>query len=168
MEPGARRQLTEILALTAQLARGGFDHWLFGGWAVDFYLGKVTRPHTDIDVAVWLHDRPAIAELLKAAGWQHDPKQDEDGGTTYARNQERVELTFIAQGARGEVLIELNSGPAVWSHTPFGSEARSLAGVRCALIPLSVLRGGKSVPRETVAEAEIDRADFEALSTLRS
>jgi hypothetical protein len=27
-------------------------YWLFGGWAVDFHAGRVTRDHADIDLAV--------------------------------------------------------------------------------------------------------------------
>jgi hypothetical protein len=38
--------------------------------------------------------------------------------------------------------------------------------VRSTLIPLSVLRAGKSVPRDDTAEAEVDRADFKELSSL--
>jgi hypothetical protein len=166
MDPGSRRQLTEILAFTSLLTSGDFDHWLFGGWAVDFYLGRVTRSHGDIDFAVWLEDRAEIAKLLLNAGWEHEPKEDEDGGTGYLRNEERVELTFITAGAHGEVLIAFRAGAAVWSPRPFSSDRRTLAGVRSTLIPLSVLRAGKSVPRDDTAEAEVDRADFKELSSL--
>ena len=26
------------------------EYWLFGGWAVDFHAGAVTRPHGDLNV----------------------------------------------------------------------------------------------------------------------
>ena len=42
----------------------GIEYWLFGGWAVDFYAGSVTRPHDDVDVAVWLDDHVRIAGLF--------------------------------------------------------------------------------------------------------
>jgi hypothetical protein len=41
---------------------------LCGGWAVDAWLGRVTREHGDIDIAVFVNDREALFEHL--AGWQ--------------------------------------------------------------------------------------------------
>jgi Aminoglycoside-2''-adenylyltransferase len=168
VDVGAGQQLAQIAAIGQLLDAAGFDHWLFGGWAVDFYVGAVTRSHGDIDFAVWLRDAPSIAALLEAEGWRHAPNEDEDGGTGYVRNEIRVELTFLIEGDRGEVLIAFRAGPAVWSSHTLGSQTLALAGVRCRVIPLAVLRAGKSVPRDDVAEAELDRADFEALSKLPS
>ena len=45
-------------------SEAGIAYWLFGGWAVDFYAGRITRPHVDVDIAVWLDDVPRIAALL--------------------------------------------------------------------------------------------------------
>jgi Aminoglycoside-2''-adenylyltransferase len=41
---------------------------LCGGWAVDAWLGRVTREHGDVDIAVFVNDREALFEHL--AGWQ--------------------------------------------------------------------------------------------------
>lgn len=38
-----------------------------GGWAVDLYLGKVTRPHGDIELAILREDQSALHHYLK--GW---------------------------------------------------------------------------------------------------
>jgi hypothetical protein len=43
------------------------DYWVFGGWAVDLYAGRVTRPHSDIDVAIWYEDLEQINTLLTRA-----------------------------------------------------------------------------------------------------
>ena len=29
--------------------------WIAGGWAIDLYLGRQTRPHEDIDVLIQEH-----------------------------------------------------------------------------------------------------------------
>jgi hypothetical protein len=57
------------------------DYWLFGGWAVDFHAGRVTRAHEDVDVAVWHADLDRIRGLLEARGWVHAPDLGEDGYT---------------------------------------------------------------------------------------
>jgi hypothetical protein len=54
------------LAALAQLTRGlqahGVEYWLFGGWAVDFHVGHVTRAHADLDIAIWQAD---VARVLR-------------------------------------------------------------------------------------------------------
>jgi hypothetical protein len=61
----------------------GFDRtwYLCGGWAVDAWLGRETRKHGDVDVAVFEPDQRALFDHL--AGW-HLIAHDEvlGGGTT--------------------------------------------------------------------------------------
>ena len=145
----------------------GIDYWLFGGWAVDFYAGEVTRPHDDVDIAVWLDDHTRIAELLEANGWRHAPEEDEDGGTGYQRNGVRLELTFLVRDDDGEVYIPLRSGRARWAREAFGSDVTELRSVQARAIALVELRRGKSVIRGDAADAAKDRADSETLSRPR-
>jgi hypothetical protein len=35
-----------------------------GGWAIDLFLGRVTRPHADVDVAVWRDQHQQLREAL--------------------------------------------------------------------------------------------------------
>jgi Aminoglycoside-2''-adenylyltransferase len=165
VEPDAR-QLSSIAAIGQLLESAGYDYWLFGGWAVDFHLRCVTRPHGDVDLAVWSRDAEAIGRLLVGHGWEHAPDADEDGGTGYQRDGIRVELTFIVAGNDGEVLIAFSGGTATWSHRRFGAEVRTLGGVTARVIPLDVLRDGKSRPRADPGHAERDRADYDALLSL--
>jgi hypothetical protein len=164
----AEQQRAALAELGALLDRGGFDYWLFGGWAVDFHVGAVTREHDDIDLAVWLHDAEAVGSLLRAQAWQHKPHAGEDGGTGYERGSVRVELTYLASDGTGRIFIPLHDRNAMLSEEPLGNEVRELLGVRVRVIPLDLLRTGKSSPRDDHDEAAKDRADFEALSRLLS
>jgi hypothetical protein len=50
------------------------DWCLCGGWAVDAWVGRETRDHGDVDLAVFQDDLPVLFEHL--AAWQliaHDP-----------------------------------------------------------------------------------------------
>ena len=38
-----------------------------GGWAIDLFLGRVTRPHADVDIAVWRDEQQRLREALP--GW---------------------------------------------------------------------------------------------------
>jgi Aminoglycoside-2''-adenylyltransferase len=45
--------------------------WLRGGWAMDFFLGRGTRDHHDIDWFAWATDAPVITAQLLERGFRH-------------------------------------------------------------------------------------------------
>jgi hypothetical protein len=159
-------QLVALASVHELLRRDGIDYWLFGGWAVDFHAGAVTRPHDDVDIAVWLADHERIAELLAQEGWRHAPEADEDGGTGYERGGVRLELTFLVRDEDGTVSIPLRSGLVAWSAAS-EADVHTLEGVTARLVGLAGLKDGKSRPRDEAADAAKDRADFDTLSRLR-
>ena len=161
----AEQQLSALASAGALLDQSELDHWLFGGWAVDFYVGAITREHEDIDLAVWLRDAPAIGSVLEAHLWRHEPSEEDDGGTGYGRGRVRLELTFLVEDPDGNVFIPLRSGRAPWSPEPLGEETRDLGGTRTRIVKLDLLRRAKSSPRDDPADAAKDRADYEALTT---
>ena len=59
----AQEQLKGLAALVDIMDRHGLDYWLFGGWAVDFWLGTVARAHEDVDLAVWRSDYEVIERV---------------------------------------------------------------------------------------------------------
>ena len=65
----ATRQL-QIIAETNEIAQSlGADVWLRGGWAMDFYLGELTRDHEDIDWFAWISDAAKLTTELPATTW---------------------------------------------------------------------------------------------------
>jgi hypothetical protein len=161
------RQLAALGWVGGRLDSEGIAYWLFGGWAVDFYAGLVTRPHDDVDLAVWLDDLERIAKLLESDGWRHAPAEDEDGGTGYERDAVRLELTYLTRNADGDVFIPLRDGPDPWAKGSFAEDVRELSGVRSRLITLASLKDMKSAPRDDAEDAAKDRADLAALSRTR-
>jgi hypothetical protein len=163
VEDLASRQLAALGRVASLLEARTIGYWLFGGWAVDFYAGSVTRAHDDIDIAIWLEDFERIAGLLQSDGWRHAPAEDEDGGTGYERDGVRLELTYLVRNHEGDVFIPLREGPAPWDRGSFADDERTLAGVRSHVITLASLRSMKSWPRDDPEDAAKDRADLEAL-----
>ncbi|HEX2051418.1 MAG TPA: hypothetical protein VHJ34_12435 [Actinomycetota bacterium] len=159
-------QLQALAGVGALLDAQRIAHWVFGGWAVDFHAGVVTRAHDDVDVAVWMDDRERVARLLEGDGWRHAPSEDDDGGTGYERGKVRLELTYLVGDRDGAVFTPLRHGRASWPDGAFGDEVRELFGVRARVIGRAALARGKSSPRDDPDDASKDRADFGVLSAL--
>ena len=66
----------------------------------------------------------------------------------------------------GRVVIPLPDRPVVWSTEPLGQQRRELGGVDSRIIPLALLKAGKSSARAGSAEAAKDRSDAQALNDL--
>jgi hypothetical protein len=87
---------------------------LCGGWALDAWLGRQTRDHADVDIAVFQDDQHAIFDHL--AGWQliaHDPHVA--GDTTEPWDGRRLDLPAhiharAHDGFKLEVLLDERSG----------------------------------------------------------
>ena len=148
------------------IGQHGIEYWLFGGWAVDFHVGSVTRVHGDLDLAVWLTDHARIAELLAADGWQHAPAEDEDGYAGYERGTLRLELAFLARGEDGRVYTPMRDGRAAWPDEAFQNDVAELRGVRARVISLRALKADKSEAHNDPLVAAKDAADLANLSRL--
>ena len=157
-------QLAALARVHELLVREGVEYWLFGGWAVDFHAGTVTRPHDDLDIAVWFNDLDRIAALLAADGWKHAPQEDEDGYTGYARGPVRLELAFLARSEDGDVYTPVREGRAPWADGAFENDVAELLGVCARVISLRALKADKSETRDDPLVAAKDRADVTTLS----
>jgi hypothetical protein len=142
-------QLAALSALHRLFAENDIDYWLFGGWAVDFHAGAVTRPHDDLDVAVWSRDGELVRQVLTAAGWSFTP---EEGFAVYELGAVRVEIAARDRG--------------LWPSNSFGDDVVELNGVRARVVSLPSLRADKAEVRDDAQVAAKDRADLVTLARL--
>ena len=161
-------QLEALDKLHRRLEAEGIEYWVFGGWAVDFHVGVLTRPHDDLDLAIWLDDLGRVATLLHEDGWTHEPETAQAGSTAFARGAVRVELAFLQRDdAESEPHTPLpDGGRASWAKAAFGKDVRTLAGVRARVITLSALREEKTGARDDPVAAAKDRQDMATLARL--
>jgi Aminoglycoside-2''-adenylyltransferase len=162
----ASEQIQAIGSLDAALGNAQIEYWLFGGWAVDFWVSRMTREHEDIDAAAWRRDYDGIKRALVDMGWRHTPVENEVVGTRYTRGRVEVEFTFVEACEDGAVVIPIPEHEIVWTTEPFGEERRVLHDVGARVIPLDLLRSGKQMTRDAPDEAAKDRADVQALTQL--
>jgi hypothetical protein len=161
-------QLDALADVVAALDAAGIEHWLFGGWAVDFHAGRMTREHGDLDLGIWLADMPRIEEVLAAEGWFDLRDPDVDGGKAFGRNGVRLELTYLCREVDGEVYTPLLDGTrGRWTDQSLGDEIGELDGVRCRVVSLASMIWMKEPGRRSESEeAAKDRADYEVLTAL--
>ena len=97
----------EPVARVADLMDAYSGAWsICGGWAVDAWLGRVTRDHADVDIAVFQDDLSALFDHL--AGWQliaHDPNVD--GGTSELWDGRHLDLPGHIHGRSPEAASDL-------------------------------------------------------------
>jgi len=104
---------TEILATLREVnAAATAPLWLFGGVAVDFLVGRWTRPHGDIDLNALARHRGALTEQLGRigyrtadTGWLTQWFQDGTG--------RRLEIVFLEETADGAVELVIRAGDPV-------------------------------------------------------
>ena len=160
-------QLAAIGRLHELLGERGIDAWLFGGWAVDFRAGRVTRAHDDIDLAVWGADFDRVDVLLGKEGWERNMQPGEDGYTAYRQGELNLDVAFLARDADGIVYTPLTDGRGAWAVGAFDeSEAVELLGVHARVVSIQSLLADKSEHRDDETADRKDRADVEVLGRI--
>jgi len=67
---------TDCVGLLKLFAENQLDIWVDGGWAVDALLGRQTRAHADLDIAIRHRDVPKLRQILEQRGYSNVPRDD--------------------------------------------------------------------------------------------
>ncbi|WP_405429729.1 nucleotidyltransferase domain-containing protein [Micromonospora sp. NBC_00617] len=114
MDDLARRQLASIADVVEVAGSAGITVWLRGGWAMDFQLGEVSRPHVDVDWYCWREDAARLAALLLARGWRPDPRMPVELQLDLFAGDVEVSVAYLGRDSRGRPTV--GAGP--WTGTP--------------------------------------------------
>ncbi|MBD2868900.1 nucleotidyl transferase AbiEii/AbiGii toxin family protein [Paenibacillus arenilitoris] len=89
------------------------NFWLRGGWAIDFLLGKVTRPHEDIDFVTWIQHREQLEQAFEEAGYERTPIKDQfrDRQSDFCKDNVEVTIGYITRANDGSLIM---NGLPVW------------------------------------------------------
>lgn len=69
-------QATDVVDLYNELKRSGVTIWIDGGWAVDAVVGRETRPHQDLDIAVESEQVALLKRCLEQRGYVEVHRED--------------------------------------------------------------------------------------------
>jgi lincosamide nucleotidyltransferase A/C/D/E len=108
---GQGTDLEEVLEILADLGEAGCSVWVAGGWGVDALVGRQTRSHRDLDLALDASGEAVALGALQRRGYRVETDW----------RPARVEL--VAEG-RGWVDVH----PVVFDATGHGRQADSSGG----------------------------------------
>ncbi len=66
----------DVVSLYELFQENGIETWIDGGWGIDALLGKQTRPHNDLDIAISHKDKPKVRKLLEERGYKDIERDD--------------------------------------------------------------------------------------------
>ena len=138
--------------------------WVAGGWAIDLFLGRQTRPHADLDIAMLRGDELALPQAL--GGWDiriaHDGELIPWNDAPLAREHHQFWLRSTPDGPwQFEVLFEEHDGE-IWRYRRDHAVTRALSrfgrrtvdGVPCVAPEIALLYKAKG------HDIERNAADF--------
>ncbi|MDH6133299.1 hypothetical protein P3T37_002694 [Kitasatospora sp. MAA4] len=105
---------TQLTAVTGLFADYPGSWWVAGGWAVDLHVGRVRRPHSDVDVLVLDRELALLAETFADRGLLlTDRRTGERRPWTHPQPVEpgRETLSLVDGPAEVEILVARTEGP---------------------------------------------------------
>jgi hypothetical protein len=134
-EERAGRQLRLIAEVVAATGERGIEVWLRGGWAMDLFLGEVTRDHRDIDWFAWTGDAGVLRAELEGRGFQAVPGLPPDQQLDLVKDGEDLSFNLLRRDREGRVVV--GGGPwagSPWPEDMLDARQGSVGDVRCPVI----------------------------------
>lgn len=94
----------DITALYTACTDAGIQIWIDGGWCVDALLGKQTRPHKDLDIAIDQKDVNALFALLWKEGYQEIRKEEEYNMVRGNTAGHEIDIHVFVSDAQGNII----------------------------------------------------------------
>jgi len=107
-------QLQIIREVRDALTAAGVGWWLFGGWAMDFHAGRITRDHSDIEIFVRRDDIRRAREALVVRGFAAPPGLYPEEAQPFLKGGQEIGLWFIVTDGDGRTFT-----PGRWAEWPW-------------------------------------------------
>jgi hypothetical protein len=124
-------QLSLIREIDRVFRRAHIRYWLRGGWALDFLRGKITRPHSDIDLVTWKHHALRVRRHLVASGF--DLMKNLGEQMDFAKSGQQISIVFIARDQEGRICTP-NIPEWEWLPKALSLPPYRLQGISCHVI----------------------------------
>jgi lincosamide nucleotidyltransferase A/C/D/E len=147
----------DIVELYRALDQAGVAIWIDGGWAVDAVVGRQTRSHNDLDIAVEARVLARLQQFLAERGYLQMPSDDasqwsfvvDDGGGR------KIDVHVVVLDEHGGVWADPIDGIAYPAGSLTGEGIIAGATVRCVsaefLLQFKTSYPPRAIDRQDVA-----------------
>ena len=169
MDTGTATQLRLLREIAAAFEAAGIPWWLFGGWAMDFHAGEVTRDHSDVEIFVWKHDADRARAALAAHGYTLVPGLYPDEARPFLKDGQEIGLWFVVTDDAGRMVTPGRWADWPWPEGSFDAPRQRIGGVEASVMSLEGLldmKVGFGHHPHGAPPREKDLADIEQLKSL--
>ena len=114
LDAQAHTHLNLIAQIGDAFAKAGVSWWLYGGWAMDFHAGRVTRPHIDIEFFVNIEEAAIAMTALMESGFLAPSGLHPDEGQPFLKDGVELGMWYLQRRPDGSTTV-----PGRWSDWPF-------------------------------------------------
>jgi lincosamide nucleotidyltransferase A/C/D/E len=100
----------DVRAVLQRLQSAGIRVWVDGGWGVDALIGRQTRPHQDLDLALELGDVRQAVEVLRETGFRMYEEELPTRANLRSADDRRVDLHVLTFDEQGNGFQQLQDG----------------------------------------------------------
>lgn len=160
-----QRQLALIAEFVSLSEAASTECWLRGGWALDFFVGRVTRPHEDIDLFIWAEDVATLLPILGRKGFREIGGPPPEQQRNLVKDGEELHVTLFERNELGIVTAGGRWADHPWPEGMLCGPMAQIGGVRCRVIsPDAQLYAKTEVPHAlSHAPRDRDHADIALL-----
>jgi hypothetical protein len=169
MDQSALAQLDIIREISDALTCAGIDHWLFGGWAVDFAVGGMTRPHRDVDFVIWEGDLPRATGRLRWLGYRARSSKHPRHQLNWGKSGTEVQINLITKTADGSIISPGTFSDWPWCEGSFGKHRGRIGDLDVPIVsPAGQLESKENFPKHPAGQPlrAKDLHDIKQLRTL--
>jgi Aminoglycoside-2''-adenylyltransferase len=161
----SERQLGHLKETHNLLKAARIAHWLGGGWAIDFLVGRVTRQHSDVDFAIWKDDWRRVEALLLAHEFTLRANEFPEETGRLVHKKTNFEFYLLQKNAARDIFVG-----GRWADWPFPDDCWNAKGCLQGLLvpvmsPKNLLDGKQRWPDQEHGSPlrEKDQQDIDIL-----
>lgn len=134
----ATSQFELLREIDTLLTEANIPYWLRGGWAIDFMLGKITRPHSDIDLVAWKKHTAVLQKYMVNAGFVLS--RDLGAQIDFVKEGQDISVVFVAINDKG-LLFTPDIPDWIWLSNALTYPICEVKDLRCQVVaPAQLLR----------------------------
>jgi hypothetical protein len=148
MKPSVITQLKVIKEVKNILEGLNVPYWIFGGWAVDFAAGRITRDRGDIDLVIWHSDRGIVLDRLGLKGFVPEKSERPAHQIELSRFGLHLKINLIEAASDGTIVCPSDFSDWPWLRGSFASDIGAIGELGVRIVsPSGQLEAKDGFPR---------------------